>query len=184
MTHECPLFYNSGRTEERSLPRLLMRLFVAAGTCLPNRCPTMVIFVTIVYTTQIGGNMKNWKNVETNGNALYHDTLTPLTSWGWGKSRRTSVMIVGFRAKNSTRDFPNMKEECYGLPIWIQKISMFRDGQGAYGRVTPRGSTHEVPLSWRSFALFTHLQFLIPYSDSVYMNRTRKLLRRKMEKPI
>jgi hypothetical protein len=42
--HEWTLFYNSGRTEERSRPRtvrLLLRLFVAARTCLPNRCQAM-----------------------------------------------------------------------------------------------------------------------------------------------
>jgi hypothetical protein len=40
-----------------------------------------------------------------------------------------------------------MKEECFDLPTWIQKISVFRDGQGTYERVTPEGSTYEELLS-------------------------------------
>jgi hypothetical protein len=43
LSHKC-------RVTGRSLPptvRLLLRLFVVAGTCLPNRCPAMIIFVTI-----------------------------------------------------------------------------------------------------------------------------------------
>jgi hypothetical protein len=41
-------FYNSRRTEERPPPRtvrLLLRLFVATGTCLPNLCPAMVYWL-------------------------------------------------------------------------------------------------------------------------------------------
>jgi hypothetical protein len=44
------LFFNSGRTEGRSLPptvRLLLRLFVTAGACLRNRRPAVVTFVTL-----------------------------------------------------------------------------------------------------------------------------------------
>jgi hypothetical protein len=50
ITQECLLFYNSRRTDERSLHptiRLLLRLFITAETCLPKCCPAMVIFFTI-----------------------------------------------------------------------------------------------------------------------------------------
>jgi hypothetical protein len=73
--HEWTLFYNSGRTEQRSWPRTVrvlhcysvfircyetclatcypatevLPLFdcLTSGTCLPNRCVAMVVFVTI-----------------------------------------------------------------------------------------------------------------------------------------
>jgi hypothetical protein len=54
LPYEWTLFCNSRWAEERSLPptvHLLLRLFFAAGSCLPNRCPAMVIFVTILWTT-------------------------------------------------------------------------------------------------------------------------------------
>jgi hypothetical protein len=92
--HEWTLFRNSGRTEERPLPptvRLLLRLFVAARTCPPYRCPTMVIFVTI---------------------SLYLFTLT-LIYVLFRSEGSTYFLIVKRRRFQQTRLFPRIQ-------LWVR----------------------------------------------------------------
>jgi hypothetical protein len=62
-------FYNFGRTEERSPPRtfrLLLRLFVVTGTCLPNRCLAMEYSTCIRYYINVcyfRSNQSVWRTV-------------------------------------------------------------------------------------------------------------------------
>jgi hypothetical protein len=70
-THECLRSYNSGRTEKRSLPpavHLLLRLFVAARTCLQNRCPTMDYSASILCSGNVPSNGHIRHNIQYCGN--------------------------------------------------------------------------------------------------------------------